>query len=418
MNVESISNIADLRIKEGDPSLKSFRAGHLEHFKQKGFKETVLDSYKFTNLASFFANLAYEPKSSDLELPSFKSGIPTITFIDGEYSTSETLPEGFTVKKLKDHFAVVKDIFKEENALSSLHHSLFGEGLLIEVAKNIEVKNPVRILNIVTKSTISAPTHLIVAHPFAKVTVLEETRAQTVSHATVSETYVKAHPGSHVEHIQLQHDSSEGLNHASVFADVEKDATVKSFTFHVTGKLNRTNLVMNLNDSGSNGETYSLFLTAGTEHSDVNTVINHKAADTTSNQIAKGILDGESKGIFTGLIHIFPKAQRVASGQLNKNLLLSKKAQVHSQPQLEIFADDVKCSHGSTTGQLSPEEVFYFQARGIPADKARTILAHGFGLEIVQKIDNKSAREHVSSIILDNLANKFQLGGINEHSQK
>lgn len=410
MNIETISNIADTRIESAlDPAMKAFRSSQLELFRKKGFKETVLDSYKFTNLESFFSNLAYEPKTNEKDLPAYSSSIPTITFVDGEFSTSETLPHGVTVKKLKDHFGLVKDLFKEENALSSLHHSLFGEGLLIEVAKNTEVDGPIRILNIVTKSTISAPTHLIVGHHFSKVTVLEETRAQDVSHATVSETYIKAHPGSHVEHIQLQHDSSEGLTHSSVFADVDKDATVKSFTFHATGKLNRTNLVMNLNAPGSNGETYSLFLTHGNEHSDINTVIHHRAADTTSNQIAKGILDGDSKGVFTGLIHIHPKAQRVASGQLNKNLLLSKKAQVHSQPQLEIFADDVKCSHGSTTGQLSPDEVFYFQARGIPADKARTILAHGFGLEVVQKIDNKAAREHVSSIILENLANKFQL---------
>lgn len=412
MNVESISNIAALRIQEGDPSLKDFRAGFLEKFKQNGFKETVLDSYKFTNLESFFDGLAYEPKTIEEELPEYKAAIPTITFVDGTLNTSDNLPDGITVKKLKDNFNAVKDLFTEDNALSSLHHSLFGEGLLIEVAKNTEVKTPLRILNIITKSTISAPTHLIVGHHFSKVTILEETRASGVSHAAVTETYIKAHPGSTVEHIQLQHDSSDGLTHSSVYADVAKDATVKSFTFHASGKLNRTNLVMNLNESGANGETYSLFLTDGTEHSDINTVIHHKAADTTSNQIAKGILDGNSKGIFTGKIHIHPKAQRVASGQLNKNLLLSKKAQVHSQPQLEIFADDVKCSHGSTTGQLSPDEVFYFQARGIPEDKARTILAHGFGLEVVQKIQNAPTREHVSAVILENLATKFKLGGI------
>lgn len=412
MNVETLSNIADKKIELTDPSLKAFREANLAIFKKKGFAETVLDSYKFTNLETFFAGINYEPKASDKNLDGFQSALPTITFVDGEFSTSENLPDGFSVKKLKDNFASVKDLFKEANALSSLHHSLFGEGLLIEIGKNVEVAGAVRILNIVTKSSISAPTHLIVAHPFSKVTVLEETRAFEVSHAVVNETYIVAHPGSHVEHIQLQQESSEGLNHCSVFAEVEKDATVKSFMFHATGKLNRSNLTLNLNAPGSNGESYSLFLTHGTEHSDINTIINHHSADTTSSQIAKGILDGDSKGIFTGKIHIHPKAQRVASSQLNKNLLLSKKAQVHSQPQLEIFADDVKCSHGSTTGQLSPDEVFYFQARGIPEDKARTILAHGFGLEVVLKIENLKAREHVSSVIMDNLVHKFQLGGL------
>lgn len=412
MNVETLSNIADKKIELTDPALKAFRAGHLAAFKKNGFAETILDSYKFTNLESFFGSLNYEPKATDKKVDGLESALPTITFLDGEFSTSDALPDNISVKKLKDHFPMVKDLFKEVNTLSSLHHSLFGEGLLIEVAKNVEVSGAIRILNIVTKSSISAPTHLIVANAFSKLTVLEETRALNVSHAIVNETYIVAHPGAHVEHIKLEHESTEGLNHSSVFAEVEKDATVKSFMFHATGKLNRSNLVLNLNAPGSNGESYSLFLTHGTEHSDINTIINHHAADTTSSQIAKGILDGDSKGIFTGKIHIFPKAQRVASSQLNKNLLLSKKAQVHSQPQLEIFADDVKCSHGSTTGQLSPDEVFYFQARGIPEDKARTILAHGFGLEVVQKIENKKAREHVSNVVMENLEYKFQLGGL------
>jgi Fe-S cluster assembly protein SufD len=100
----------------------------------------------------------------------------------------------------------------------------------------------------------------------------------------------------------------------------------------------------------------------------------------------------------------------VVSGQLNKNLLLSNKAQAHSQPQLEIFADDVKCSHGSTTGQLSDDEVFYFMARGIPAEQAKILLAHGFGLEIVHKISNKISRQKIESLVMDALKTKFEIG--------
>jgi Fe-S cluster assembly protein SufD len=411
MNVETLSNFADKQIEKADSAFKLFRESHLANFREKGFSETVQDSYKFTNLESFFSSFKQELKLSKMVVDT-SSNLPTITFLDGEFSTSQELPEGISVKKIKDHFHLAKDLFQEANPLSSLHHSLFSEGLLIEVAKNVEVNVALRILNLVTKSTITAPTHLIIANPFCKLTVLEETRALDVSHVILNETYIIAHPGSQVEHIKLEHESSEGINHSSVFAEIEKDASVKSCLFHAAGKLNRSNLILNLNAPGAKGESYSLFLTHGNEHSDINTNINHRAPDTTSTQIAKGILDGDSKGIFTGKIHIYPKAQRVTSTQLNKNLLLSKKAQVHSQPQLEIFADDVKCSHGSTTGQLSPDEVFYFQARGIPLNKARSILAHGFGLEIVQKIQNKNAREHISGLIMDGLAKKFHLGGL------
>ncbi len=411
MNLETLSAIADKKIELSAGKLKSFREKHLELFKASGFNETVLDSYKFTNLESFFSTLAYEPHNNEVELPVYKAAFPTITFIDGEFSRAEELPDEIKLSKIKDHFQDIKDLFKSSNALSNLHHALMNDGVIIEVSKNTEISVPVRILNIITKSSIAAPTHLVIAHPMSKITVIEETRASEVSHANVTETYLFAHAGATIEHIQVDREGNDGINHGSVIAEVEQDATVRSFFFNTTGKLNRKNLVLNLNAPGAHGETFSLYLTEGKEHSDINTVIHHRAPDTTSEQIAKGILDGESKGVFTGKIHIHPKAQRVASSQLNKNLLLSKKAQVHSQPQLEIFADDVKCSHGSTTGQLSDDEVFYFQARGIPADRARTILAHGFGLEIVQKIADKKAREHVSAIIMENLSAKFKIGG-------
>lgn len=413
MNIDTIASLADKKIDLSDGILSDFKKTHLALFRQKGMKEIILDSYKFTNLNSFFDSLQYNPENFEGDISKISSSeLPTITFQDGDFLSSDNLPDGILIRRIHSHFHEIKDLFKEANALSHLHHAMMNDGIIVEVEKNCTVKTPLRILNIQTKSTIATSTHLIVAHPHSKLTVIEETRAvPVVSHAMVSETYIQAHAGSQIEHIAIGIETKDGLLHSSVFADVEKDATVRSIMLTASGKMNRMNLTLNLNASGAHGETYALFLTSGTEHSDINTEINHKFADTTSSQIAKGILDGDSKGVFTGKIHIFPKAQRVVSGQLNKNLLLSRKAQVHSQPQLEIFADDVKCSHGSTTGQMSDDEVFYFQARGIPADKARNLLAYGFGIEVVQKIQNHKAQEHVASIIKEKLQEKFSLGG-------
>lgn len=411
MNSDTIISLAEKKIKEEGPLLKDFRETHLALLKKKAFKEVELDSYKFTNLNTFFETLSLDSKNAPKNTNDFTASFPTLRFIDGKLDRAIDPPKGVTVKEIKEEFARFKDLFKESNSLSHFHHAYLTGGSVIEVEKNADIQEPIRILNILTNADVIAPAHIIVAKPFSRVTILEETRGTETSHVIVSETYIQAEESSNVTHIALDQEGSQGLNHASVFAEVAKDANVKSFIFHGSGKLNRKNLTLNLNAPGSNGESYSLFLTSGEEHSDINTKINHKAHDTTSNQIAKGILDGSSKGVFTGLIHIFPKAQRVQSGQLNKNLLLSKKAQVHSQPQLEIFADDVKCSHGSTTGQLSDDEVFYFQARGIPEDKARTLLALGFGLEVVQKIENKNARDYVSKVIMENLETKFSLKG-------
>jgi Fe-S cluster assembly protein SufD len=392
-------------------TIKDFNNSHAALFKQKGFKETVLDSYKFTKLESFFPEVLGQSEEYQGTIPKFSASFPTITFIDGHFNASDDLPEGIIIKKLAEHFLEIKHKFTEANPLSHLHHSLLQDGLILQVSKHTQVKTPIRILNILTKGSVSAPTHFIIAEPLSKITVLEETRGLAISHALVNETYIDAQEGAQVEYISLDQESEQGLIHSSVFSEVAKDATVRSLIFNCTAKMNRKNLVLNLNAPGANGESFALFLTQGTEHSDINTIINHRSADTTSSQIAKGILDGESKGVFTGKIHIHPQAQRVASSQLNKNLLISKKAQIHSQPQLEIFADDVKCSHGSTTGQLSDDEVFYLEARGIPAEKARSILALGFGFEVVQKIQNEKAREHVAKVIKENLEVKFKLGG-------
>lgn len=409
MNIENLTALAENSLKEIEGPLKEFRKGQINLFKENGLLSPVKDSYKFTNLETFFSNLN---KDEHVLLPDFtKTDFPTIIFLDGELNHQESLPQGVKVTKITERFDELKNKLSLTNALSHLHHGLMEEGLFIEIEKNQEVLNPIRILNILSRNKLSAPTHFILAHRQSKVTIIEETISLESAHALVSETYIEAQDGARVEHIQLDQDGIGGLNHGSVFAEAARDATVRSFIFTMKGKLNRKNLTLNLNDTGACGESYSLFLTNGDEHSDINTAINHKSADTTSDQMAKGILDGESKGIFTGLIHIFPKSQRVASAQLNKNLLLSKKAQLHSQPQLEIFADDVKCSHGSTTGQLSDDEVFYFEARGIPADKARTLLAYGFGMEIVQKINNRMAREFVGNTVMKHLETKFNLGG-------
>ena len=411
MNTESLADLALKKLEMVTGGLKDFRMTHLELFKQSGLKQDP-EAYKFTNLTTFMNALEYSPyEPTDVKAESFNdNAFINLVFIDGEYSGPKLHP-GLKLSTIEEAFAQNSSQFKNENPFSHLHHSLLSSGIVIEIAKNTKIEKPVRLLNLITRSGVNAPTFIIKAQPFAEVSIIEETFDQQIAHAFVSVTYVQVETGASVEHIQLSQGSETALHHSSTQSYVAKDANYRNVLINLSGKLNRRNLNLELLESGANGESYNLYLTAGTEHSDINTVIQHRAADTTSNQIAKGILDGDSKGIFTGKIHIHPQAQRVASGQLNKNLLLSKKAQAHSQPQLEIFADDVKCSHGSTTGQLSDDEVFYFEARGIPADKARTLLAHGFGLEIVLKIKNNEIRNHVETYVMNSLKTKFQLGG-------
>lgn len=412
MTNEELAKMAQEQMSAPTGSLADFQSTMLASFKKNGLKIQNPEFYKFTALSSFVETLNYSAQpNSSIDISQHKNdSFIDLVFLDGSLKT--TLPNipGLKIQRMQDVFDQFTYLFKTENALSEIHHSLIQNGAVIEVASKAEIPHPIRVVNLVSKSSLNPSTIVIKAGTFSKVSFVEETIEQNAGRFSLGETYILTESGAHVEHVQISAAGNSDLTHTSTKSIVAKEGTYRSVYLNLSGKLNRQNLEIELTAPGSHGESYALYLTNGPEHSDINTVIHHKAADTTSDQVAKGILDGESKGIFTGRIHIHPHAQRVSSGQLNKNLLLSKKAQAHSQPQLEIFADDVKCSHGSTTGQLSDDEVFYFEARGIPQDKARTLLALGFGLEIVQKIQNKELQHYAELKVKTALSSKFKIG--------
>lgn len=408
MNFDQIADLAERRLKLADTEGKDFRKTYLHKLSQEGLTNDLQgDIYKFTNMKSFLAGLSYEPKNIPVELDSYiNESVPTLFFIDGDLQNPDLKVEGISTTLFTG-----RPEYTEVNATTNLHRGMMTDGVKITVKKNAVVNSPIRVLHLISRAGVVAPTVVIDAESHSEASIIEENIALDTAYALTGETYVHVRPGAKLEHIHLEKGLADSIHHGSTYAHLEKDSNYKNLVFHISGRLNRRNVIMNINAPGAHGESFNLYLTNHNEQSDIYTEIHHRAADSTSDQLAKGILDGESKGVFTGKIHIHPDAQRVNSGQLNKNLLLSKKAQVHSQPQLEIFADDVKCSHGSTTGQLSPDEIFYFESRGIPLEKAKTLLAHGFGLEVVLKITNKTARDLASAMVMETLKTKFNLGG-------
>lgn len=391
MKLTELASLAENNLKSSSGVLKDFRSTHLELFKKHGLKSNN-EAYRFTKLETF---LDLTGAAGEFDQLDQSENYIDLVVKEGVITSVPQIP-GLSIKPLESELSQLK----LEHPLAELQLA-FTSGVVIEIAKNTKLPKPLRV-----RQLAHAPALVIKLGTHAEACLLEE----STSSLQLGMTVVQLEAGAQCEHIQLSTGNETSFNHADTQVSLKKDAKYRNVVLHLSGKLNRRNVNIDLLESGAHAESYNLYLTDKTEHSDISTQIQHKAADTTSDQIAKGILDGESKGIFTGKIHIHPKAQRVASGQLNKNLILSKKSQAHSQPQLEIFADDVKCSHGSTTGQLSPEEVFYFQARGIPAEKARTLLAHGFGLEIVMKIENQTVRQQIEELVLKALEQKFQLG--------
>jgi Fe-S cluster assembly protein SufD len=415
MNKTELTNFVEQKLADSGMPFLEFNKKHLDLFKQEGLL-SMPESYPFTNLATFFESVDLSFQKNSISASQNDSDID---FINLTISDEGAIFFNHEIKGLKVSKMTQAEIeFLKNNGqaspLTHLHHALIKNGIVLEIAKNTSIEKPIRLVYLNETPKLFATTLFIKLGANSRATLLDESRHIQNQIALIHETYIEVGPGANLEHIQLHQNDKHAINHLTNDASVEKDGNYRNIIFNLSGKLNRCNLNLRLTDSGARGESFNLYLTNDFEHSDINTVIHHLAADTTSQQIAKGILNGDSKGIFTGKIHIHPHAQRVVSGQLNKNLILSKKAQAHSMPQLEIFADDVKCSHGSTTGELSDEEIFYFEARGIPKDQAKTILANGFGLEIVHKIENKILRKKIEKVVLDHLHLKFKLGGQHE----
>ncbi len=409
METETLVKFAEGKLNHSNSELTAFRQKYLDLFKSEGIFQDP-EGYKFTSLKSFNQTLNTS-ENKLVSLPQTSSKFINLTFIDGVLSEGADKIDGLSITSIENALPLVLSTLNTKNPLTNLHHALLSNGAVIEIQKNKKIERPIRILSLSTNEKLQTPTFIIRAGVNSQATILEVIEDKDSAKNHIQETYVEIESGANLEHIQIIANDSQSLAHTSTQVKVKEAANYFNFTLNLSGKLNRRNLELELLGPGSNGESYNLYLTNSDEHSDINTIIHHRVADTTSNQIAKGILDGESKGIFTGRIHILPQAQRVVSGQMNKNLILSKKAQAHSQPQLEIFADDVKCSHGSTTGQLSDEEVFYFETRGIPAKKAKTLLALGFGLEIVLKIKDKIVQKETERMVMTTLKDKFHLTG-------
>ena len=389
--------------------LQDFKEYHLKMYEALNL-EALDESYPLNKISGLLSQAKEKKGTTRIDWKYAPSPVFHDLFLNGNEMIYAPIP-GVQIKNLEESWDEIKSD-KSQDALTLLHHSLLQNGVSIHIEKNTKLDKPLRIIYGPKTSELSSFTVIIKASRHSEAVILEETIDQNHSLSLITETHLFAAAEAKIEHVKMSQGSTSSFLHQSTKVKLQKNAQYRNFIFNLPGAYSRQNLNVDLIESGSHAESYNLYLAGEKEFSDISTVIDHQVEDSSSNQLAKGILTGDSKGLFTGKIHISPKAQRVQSGQLTKNLILSKKAQAFSRPQLEIFADDVKCSHGSTTGQISPEELFYFEARGIPEQNARNILAFGFGHEIVLKIADPTVRNKIQDTIQEALQSKIHLGEI------
>jgi len=405
----------------------ALRAEALEAFKSLGLPAGKAVEYKFTpitrTLEKAFSFGSDNAATQAVDASSYQiAGLDAdvLVFVNGVYNAAaSSVNAKITVLPLSEALqsygdVVLKHLGKyadvKSDALTAWNTAAFADGVFIQVPDKTVVERPIALYHIHDTrvgQVITANRNLMVVGKSSEVTVVE--KFDTLGDGpgfsnTVTEAFVSENAG--LELYSLQNDAGR---HQYGLTQVYQQnfSRVNTYTFTLNGKLVRNNLQLSLDGEGIESHMYGLYLLANDTLADNHTVVDHKKPNSFSNEIYKGVLDGKAKGVFNGKIYVRPNAQKTNAFQANRNILLTDSATINTKPQLEIWADDVKCSHGCTTGQLDEEALFYLQARGIPKDTARAMMFYAFAGELLDAVKNPVIREFLDGRVSDRLHKNF-----------
>ena len=295
----------------------------------------------------------------------------------------------------------------EKNAFASLNTAFFQDGAFIHVPAGVAVREPIQLLFISTVKETGATTHprnLIIAEKQSRLTVIESyVRTVDASYFTNAVTELVVGDDAVVEHVKFQDESREAFHIATVHGQFGRHSRVNAHSFALGARLSRNSIHVNLAGEGLECILNGLYLTKGEQLADHHMIVEHARPHCASHEYFNGILDDKSKGVFHGRILVQQAAQKTDAKQTNKNILLSDEAAVDTKPQLEIYADDVKCTHGATVGQLDDDAIYYLRSRGIGLETARQMLIHAFAGEIIDRVKCDPAREELDKLVWERL---------------
>jgi Fe-S cluster assembly protein SufD len=411
--------------RHAEPSwLASLRRRAIDRFSDLGFPTTRDEEYRFTNIAPV-ADVAWTRVPADaaervtpaaLSDHTFGSGASAeLVFVNGRFapalSSLGELPEGLETGSLAGSIAsadieghVGRVATADQSALGALNIGLFEDGAFVRIARGAVLDAPINLVF----ATIG---HGAPAASFPRTLVLAGDHSQ----CRIIETYVGLDGGRSftnavteivcgadavVDHYRVQHEAAGAFHYGSLQVLSSRGTVFSSHAFSMGGAIVRNDVGARLDGEGADCTLNGLYLADGDGLMDTHTTIDHARAHCGSHEVYKGILGGRSRGVFNGKIIVRQDAQKTDAKQTNKALLLSGAAQINTKPQLEIFADDVKCTHGATVGQLDPESLFYLRARGLGADEARMMLIRGFVGDIVNRVRFAPLRERLDTRLI------------------
>ena len=417
------------QVSEGPGWLTDLRQGAVEQFATQGLPHARLENWKYTDVKALAKRDFSLPKKVDAaELVAEKSlGVQglRLVFVDGlfspELSDLGELPKGVNVLPLADNANAAKTVLGQVAAanfsgFTALNLASWQDGVLIDLANNAVLEQPVYLQFVSTaqeNAVLIQPRILIKAGVHAQATVIEHySGAEEAASFSNVVTEVDLADGARITHYKLQQESAKQYHVASLHVQQQRDSRFTSHNICLGGKLARQDIQVELNAEGAEVYLDGLYLGNGRQHLDNHTLVNHNAPHTNSNEDYKGILNDRSRGVFNGRAVVHRNAQKIEAHQSNANLLLSDKAEIDTKPELEIYADDVKCSHGSTTGQLDESALFALRSRGIDEAMARGLLTLAFAKEVIDRIEIPEVHDQIEEAVAGRLPEKFNLKGL------
>lgn len=413
--------------------LQQLRQTALERFRQGGFPSSKDEDWRFNNLASITGTdfrLATADgggvKLEDLRPFLFAiPGVSTLVFLNGRFAPSlSSIIEpgtGVTVKNLASAFGAHGELIQKhlaqytspsQGGFAALNTAFIKDGLFVHVCPGADAGAPIHAVFVTTGRADGAatyPRNLIVVEQGARASVMESyVGLASGSYLTNSVTEAVVEQGGYLEHLKVQRESEQAFHVGTTHLHQAQDSRSESYSISFGAALCRNNLDMVLAGPGVDSQLFGMYMGRGKQEVDNHTSILHAHPNCSTREVYKGILDGRSHGIFNGKIYVTPEAQKTDAKQTNRALLLSDTARIDTKPQLEIFADDVKCTHGATVGSLDPQATFYLKSRGIGPVRARKILTYAFAAEVLEEIPHLAVKQELEAVVMSRLEN---LGG-------
>ncbi len=400
--------------------LNDLRRQAAAQFKQTGFPSNHLEDWRYTNVSAIAKKeFSIAKFVEDVDFDAVESGSAFhFVLVDGYFREElSNLPEEITVcsinDALKNHADLLQSKFNQ--AIQNTHGFIdfntanFTDGLFLHLPKNVVLEKPIQVIHIAMQEAILPTRHVVILEQNAKATLIEMfVSPEKNGYLTNSVSEIFVGENADLTLYKVQQEGENAYHFGGTYIAQEKHARFRHHNFALGSLLARSDIICDLK-TAAECELNGLYLGSQNQHLDNLTRINHLESHGISREFYKGILNNQAKGVFQGRIVVAENAQKIDSQMNNRNLLLSNEAEIDTKPQLEIYADDVKCAHGVTVGQLDEKSIFYLQSRGIDEETAKHILTFAFANEMVEKVENAALKTVLQATLLQRLPIEYGL---------